>query len=166
MLLKGDRSGLEQLFLKYYDLLTRLSFYFTGDRTVAEDLTQDLFIAIWQRRETIDRVDNLKSYLTVAIKNRSLDFIGDKRQQKFRFEQYLEYTAADTEPYDGEEQLLTKVLNGLQLLPSKCRLIFSLSRFEGLTNSEIADYLEITKRTVETQISKALRLLRENLHPD
>ncbi len=155
---------MEVLFKKYYQHLTNIAFYVTKNKPVAEDLAQELFVAIWEKRNQMGDIKNLKGYLSIAIKNRSLDFIKSQQLQESHFGEYLKMSETLTRG-SGEdlESLRNHLDKGLSQLPPRCQLIFSLNRFEGLTNDEIASYLEISKRTVETQVSKALRILRVEL---
>ena len=160
----GDPSSLEELFHRYYGFLTRTAFYITKDKEAAEDLTQDLFVKLWERRETLPEIINLKAYLVHIVKNSALDYIERKKTGVSQLDQFLyfERFAEELSPEETED-LKNKISDSLSRLPPKCRLVFSLNRFEGLTNDEIAGYLEISKRTVETQISKALKIMRKEL---
>lgn len=160
----SDPNSLEELFHRHYGFLTRIVFYITKDKEAAEDLTQDLFVKLWERRETLPEVINLKAYLVHIVRNSALDYIKRKKTGASQLDQFLyfERNAGELSP-EQTEDLKNKISDSLSHLPPKCRLIFSLNRFEGLTNDEIAEYLEISKRTVETQISKALKIMRKEL---
>ena len=160
----NQEEGLERLFRKYYAYMTRLSLYLTKNQEIAEDLTQEVFVSIWEKRGQLAQIENLKAYLSIAIRNRSLDYLRNQKTAQSHLSQYLKWQEQSEDESDNHlEELKQQIAQGLELLPPKCRLVFSLNRFEGLTNDEIATYLQISKRTVETQISKALKILRTEL---
>ena len=164
-LIRENRSeGLETLFKKYYAFLTRAAYYITNDRETAEDLAQDVFVKFWERRQHLTRIDNLKGYLSIMIKNSALDHLEKGKQAETSIAQY-HYLSLETaeKPGSDESEIKALITQALLKLPPRCRLIFSLNRLEGLTNDEIASYLEISKRTVETQMSNALKILRIEL---
>jgi len=163
--LKNEHDeGLERLFRKYYAYMTRLSVYITKDQEISEDLTQEIFANIWEKRQRLGHIENLKAYLSISIRNRSLDHVRNLKTAQSHLNQYLQWQhQMQDAPETDLETLKQQVAEGLALLPPKCRLVFSLNRFEGLSNDEIAEYLQISKRTVETQISKALKILRTEL---
>ncbi len=161
---ENQSQGLQQLFEKYYHFLARTASYITQDKEVAEDLSQEVFVKIWEGRYTLGQVENVKAYLTRMVKNSALDHIKAVRSTSSKLAQFLYFEDHITEPAEPQtEDLKREIASALSKLPPKCRLIFSMNRFEGLTNEEIASYFDISKRTVETQVSKALKLLRSEL---
>lgn len=119
---------------------------------------------IWDHKNKLPIINNLKSYLSVIIRNSALDYLDKHNSGTSHLKQYMYFDNRSDELTPQQIIELKKQLNlALLKLPPKCRLVFSLNRLEGLSNQEIADYLNISKRTVETQISKALKLLRVEL---
>jgi RNA polymerase sigma-70 factor (ECF subfamily) len=139
---------------------------FTTDRTEAEEIVQDFFVRFWQRHQLVSLTDSLKSYLFLSVKNGSLNYLKHKKVEEKYIRQMTElsnqHLVYDPDLYLSSE-LQEKVKNAIDLLPERCREIFIMSRIRGLKNDEIADDLHISKRTVETQISKALKVLRVEL---
>ncbi len=155
----GDESAYRQLFSEYYELLISYAWKFVRSEDIAREVVQQVFINLFDYRESLEIKSSLKAYLIRSVYNQCLKevkhdqrFIGVVNDKHFVEGDLLE--EAET------EALIWKAIDGL---PEGCRKIFILNRFEGKKNQEIADTLQISKRTVETQISKALKILREQL---
>ena len=158
-------KGLELLFHKYHQMVFKTAYYILKDKEEAKDMVQELFTKLWTQRTQLSQVDSFKSYLNTAMKNMALDHIRKNLQVEKNKKSYLRLEWDPTQPLEQDttdyETLKSEIEQFVSELPPKCRLIFSLNRFEGLTNSEIADYLNLSPRTVEKQISIALKLLRQ-----
>lgn len=160
----NNPRGLEWLFKEYYGFLVRTAFYITNDQEVAEDLSQDVFVKIWEKRNNLPEIQNIKAYLTRIVRNTALDYVERNHSQSINLANYLYFEDQITELTQEQNDNLGKEISAaIAKLPPRCRLIFSMNRLEGLTNDEIASYLDISKRTVETQISKALKIIRNEL---
>ncbi len=162
---KFNKIDFENLFKEYFEPLCRYALNFVSDNDTSKEIVQDVFINLWNKRETLDTTKPIKSYLYTSIRNRCLNYIRDNK--KFR-SNVLDVEIADYDlafEYDDFEEtdLQKKIDNTLDLLPTKCRQIFKLSRFEELKYKEISQKLDISVKTVEAQMSKALRIFRENL---
>lgn len=130
----------------------------------AEDLVQQAFVKLWEYRGRLDVSWSLKAYLYKTVHNACLNRL---RAGKVR-SKYLDYNAQQlndmyTPPDDTSPELLERFQRAMEALPPQCRHIFELSRFETLKYREIADQLGISIKTVETQMGKALRLMRTQL---
>jgi RNA polymerase sigma-70 factor (ECF subfamily) len=162
----GDQTAFELLFHFYYPGLVMYAIQFTTDRMEAEEIVQDFFVRFWQRHQQIIPSDSLKSYLFLSVKNGSLNFLKHKKIEEKYIRSMTElsnnHLVYDPDLYIASE-LQDKIKNAIDLLPEKCREIFIMSRMRGLKNEEIAADLNLSKRTVETQISKALKVLRVEL---
>ena len=164
LLHKNEKEGFEALFHSYYPLVLKSAYYLTKSEAIAEDLSQDLFLRIWNNREKLQVVQNLKGYLLKSIKNSALDYLEKEKNTQMKLDNLKLEWKEIPETGNGEVSELKKQLEAVIAdLPNQCRLVFSLNRFEGLSNQEISDYLGISKRTVETHISKALKIIREEL---
>ena len=156
------------IFHYYYSGLCAFAEKITGSQQTAEDIVQDLFVTLWIKNDQISISSSLKSYLFTSVKNRSLDFLKHEKTKAKRLnilsksEELPENLSA---MWFAESELIRIVEKCLEKLPPRCKEIFVLSRIEGLKNQEIADKLGISKRTVELQISNALKSLRCNLKP-
>lgn len=163
---EGDQTAFELLFHFYYPGLVMFSTQFTTDRNESEEIVQDFFVKFWQRHTQITLTESLKSYFFSSVKNGSLNFLKHKKVEENYIRKMTElanrHLTYDPDLYIDSE-LQEKVKNAIDLLPEKCREVFIMSRMRGMKNEEIASELNISKRTVETQISKALKVLRIEL---
>lgn len=162
----GDQTAFELLFHFYYPGLVMYSTQFTTDRMEAEEIVQNFFVRFWQKHQQIIPSDSLKNYLFLSVKNGSLNFLKHKKIEEKYIRSMTElsnnHLIYDPDVY-VETELQEKIKNAIDLLPEKCREIFIMSRIRGLKNEEIATELNLSKRTVETQISKALKVMRVEL---
>lgn len=162
----GDQTAFELLFHFYYPGLVMYSTQFTADRMEAEEIVQNFFVRFWQKHQQIIPSDSLKNYLFLSVKNGSLNYLKHKRVEEKYIRSMSElsnqHLIFEPDMY-VETELQEKIKNAIDLLPEKCREIFIMSRIRGLKNEEIATELNISKRTVETQISKALKVMRIEL---
>lgn len=162
---QGDESAFDALFRRYYEPLCHYAASLTdGDLDEAEDLVQQSFVKLWEQRATFEVQWSVKAYLYKMVHNRCLNRIRDAQTR----EKYKVYNAAQLEKgYENDpgaaSELNERILQALDTLPTECRRIFELSRFEELKYREIADQLGISIKTVETQMGKALRLMRTEL---
>lgn len=166
-LANGHKNAFELLFKKYYSVLVVFAQKMIGDTDTSKELVQDVFVNFYEKRKTIKIHTSLKAHLYQSVRNRCLNHI--KRENTIRnHHQTIEVELKDShvvlDKQIEEVELEQRLFKAIKSLPEKCRVIFEMSRLDGLTNQEIADELELSKRTVETQISKALRIIREKLH--
>lgn len=157
---------LKYLFDKYYVELCKLSFKYVGRTDVAEDVVQDVFINIWNKRNTLNYTGAIKPCFIRSVINASINHV----QSKFVRQNRVDEDEALHNPtnYNQHDALVSQELDQLlktaiEQLPDKCRAIFVLSRFSGLSYKEIADQLKISVKTVETQISIALKRIHDFL---
>lgn len=141
---------------------------YVRDEQIAEEIVQEVFINIWERRESLTITTSIKSYLFTAIRNRSFNYLKlqlPKEQKKVDLDGvgFMEEDSREQEMIMDE--LKEYVHSAIESLPNKCRIIFNLSRNAGMTYKEIAEELDISVKTVENQIGLALKKLRENLNP-
>jgi len=159
---KMDNHAFEELFKKYFTPMMAFSRRILGDEDDAREVVHQVFINLWEKRNEIDLSTSLKSYLLTAVNNRSLNVIRDRK--KFSSEEVPEIAGEwDVSAQIESMELEEKIREALDSLPDRCRKIFELNRFDGLKYAEIAKQLDISVKTVENQVSKALRILREQL---
>jgi RNA polymerase sigma-70 factor (family 1) len=168
-IIQGIQSGSERsyarLFDSYYSLLSVFACKYVDDLEVAREIVQDLFVHLYEHRESLVITTSLKSYLYHSVRNRCLNHlkhtkIHEKHMDALKAEAD---ESMDPEALYQETELEYRVFQIVSGLPSRCKEIFTLSRVEGKKNSEIAARLKISIRTVETQISKAIKILRQKL---
>jgi RNA polymerase sigma-70 factor (ECF subfamily) len=157
-----DSRAFEELFRDYFTPLMLFARKILVDEDDAREVVHKVFIALWEKREEIDLTSSLKSYLFTSVHNRSLNVLRDRK--KFSDEELPEVAGDwDVSTQIESMELEEKIREAIQSLPEKCRQVFELNRFEGLKYSEIAQKLNISVKTVENQMSKALKILREKL---
>jgi RNA polymerase sigma-70 factor (ECF subfamily) len=155
----------ENAFKTHFQALHGYAYTIVKDDMMAEEMVQNVFFKLWKNREQLDIQQSLAGYLYRAVYNESLNYI---KHQKVKAE-YRKYAARNmNNPGSAADTLKMKELRkhldeALQELPEKCRTIFQMSRFENLKYLEIANKLEISVKTVENQMGKALRVLRIRL---
>ena len=162
---KLDKPLFEQLFKTHFVHLCNFGYQFVKDTDTAKDITQKVFINLWESREKIDIQKSIQSYLFTSVRNRCLNHIRD--QKKYRSE-VLDLETHDFEiPFEEDtfamSELKDKVAAALDELPEKCRLVFEMSRYQNMKYKDIAEELDISVKTVEAHMSKALKSLRANL---
>jgi RNA polymerase sigma-70 factor (ECF subfamily) len=160
------RNGNEEAFNKAFDLYySRLCFYadqILHDLDLSRSIVQQVFVDLWIKRERL-LVTSLQAYLYNSTRNASLDVLKHKKVES-RYLSSLEKNESFVETDLMEEaELADRINRAIQNLPEKCREVFLLCRFEGLKYAEIADRLNISVKTVEMQISIALKKLRKDL---
>lgn len=167
---KGDPKSLELLFRRLHPKLCAYANKFVHDTNDASEIVQELFYTVWKNRERLDENQSVQAYLFTSVKNRCLNLLDTKRNRSKHAEMlWMLYGNEAVETDNSYHILLAKDLEkdfneALTHLPKECRRIFELSRFEGLQYQEIAHKLDISIKTVETQMYRALSKLRLHLH--
>ena len=158
----GDRKAYEFLFRKFYQALSRFSLKLVGSEATAEDVVQEVFVALWEKHDQLSIKGELKSYLFAAVRYASINHL---RQHQRQINLVPQQTAdvIDESASEIPEYLIKKVYQAIEQLPEKCRLIFILSRQGGLTYKEIAEELDISVKTVEAQMGIAFKKIRSFL---
>lgn len=165
----NNKKLFELLFHKYFDSLCLYSHSLVKNKEVAEEIVNDVFLKIWQKRGQIQIIHGIKPYLFRSVYNASNDYFR-QNSSLITFseidDQICEIIGTDEEYiFDSLqiEKVQTDVLEAVNKLPEQCKVIFCLSRFDLLTYNEISERLNISVNTVKTQISRALDSLREQL---
>jgi len=154
----SNAKALDRLFSKYYHTLCDFSFNFVKNIQLAEEAVADVFLNIWLKRGKLEVTSSLKAYLFTAVRNQSLNYL---KKEKYPFDNIeLADQAVLTSPLRADDFLRFEELKAeldavLQKLPEKMRMVFKLSRIDGLTYKEIADIMAISVNTVQTHMSRA-----------
>ncbi len=164
---ENKEAFFESLFHTYYKTLCRFSFRIVHDKEKAEDVVQSCFINFWQKRDVLTLHASFKSYLFRAVYNRSINEYNQSKKNRHEELSVLEEESSSR----SDDPLLQlqaveleqKIAQAIGSMPEGCRTIFLLSREEQLSYKEIAEMLEISIKTVENQMGKALRIMREHL---
>ena len=164
--IKRDDSGAyEIVFREYYRPMTAYAFRFLGDLSASESIAQDVFLRLWQKRHEIMITSSLQHYLFRSVKNNCINYI-EHEKIKTGYQDFVIKNEADRSEYSEfflEFGLMKKIQTAIAALPEKRQEIFRLAREDGLKYREIADRLQISIKTVETQMTLALKQLRESL---
>jgi len=166
LLAKRDETAFEQVFKTHFKRLHAYAFTILRDEVEAEEMVQQVFFKLWERNENLSLTGSVSAYLYRAVHNESLNYI---KRQKVRSNHQLHVAYSMKNEVEHPEkkvmagELEKKIHTALNELPEQCRTIFQMSRFDELKYREIADKLGISVKTVENQMGKALKLLREKL---
>ncbi len=163
-LINGDQTAFELLFRFYYPGLVTFASQIVLDYDSAEEIVEDFFVKVWTERRDINKSDTLKSYFFTCVKNRALNYLKKERiSVKVRKELLgvIENDRLYQPDLFVESELQNQIKTAFEKLQPRTNEVFTLSRFKGFSNDEIAEQLKISKRTVETHISNALKILRE-----
>ena len=157
-----DLRKFEELFKGLFKPLCGFAMKFTRDLDDAKNLVHEVFIQVWEKFDTLPADTNYKSYCYTAVRNRCLNYIRDKK--KFvMLSNVEEGTMTEINTRLETSELELKIEAAIASLPEKCRIVFVLNRIEGMKYAQIAQKLNISIKTVEAQMSKALGVMKEHL---
>ena len=167
---EGDYVAYRELFTRYYYLLCTYAMRVVAGREVAEEVVADVFVKLWKNRDQIEVHTSFEAYIYRAVRNQALDYLKLKLHRVYEREplESIQWNLAYADHYSPADELVfnefyDRVEGHISDLPRQCQLIFRLSREEGLRYREIADQLKISIKTVETQMGRALKVLRERV---
>ncbi|SEW19080.1 RNA polymerase sigma-70 factor, Bacteroides expansion family 1 [Chitinophaga sp. YR573] len=165
-----DEKAFAELFRHFYDRLLHFCIQYVHSREAAEEIVSDVFVKIWNRRTELEKVVNLEVYLFVAVKNHSLNYL--EQYSSLRISPINEETgmAELTNSVDPEKrmewkEILFRMDQEVSRLPDQCRRVFKLIKEEGFKYKDVAEILNISPRTVETQLFRAMKRLNEVIGP-
>jgi RNA polymerase sigma-70 factor (ECF subfamily) len=164
-LITGTTESYEALFKHYYAPLVVYACKYVSDIDIAREIVQDFFVKLFEKRNSLSIDTSVKSYLYRSVYNCCINYINQRNLQDKHLRN-IEFGRENDVYLENEIntiELQQKIYEVIESLPAKCRRIFKMNRLEGLKNEEIAKQLNLSKRTVETQISKALKILRIKL---
>lgn len=164
----GDEKAFRQLFDIYYQQLFHHALYYLSSKEQADEAVSDVFFIIWKNRKTLNKIENIESYLYTSIKNQALHYIRRCNEpDKVRLELYHIELISDTNNPEStlleqeQQELIQKAINSL---PRKCREVFRLFLSDKLKQKEIASILNISQKTVEAHISTAYKKIHAFLN--
>lgn len=164
---KGDIKAFEQLFRQYYLPLCRYAQCIVGTREAAEEIISDLFYILWRDKETLNIFLSIKNYLYTAAKNGCIQHIRHRQindEHLKNIQQEVAVNAGTTPEEEIETKELQELLEScLSTMPDRCRNIFQMHRTKGLKYTEIASILNISVKTVEADMTKVLKTLRNKV---
>lgn len=160
-----SEQDFEQAFKSHFKSLHAYACSILREESAAEEIVQHVFYKLWEKRDKINITQSLTAYLYRAVYNESMNLIKHNKV-KDTYAGYVKYSNSKGENVSEKiiaDELETRIIEAVNSLPSKCRAIFQLSRFEELKYREIADKMQLSVKTVENQMGKALKILREKL---
>ncbi|MDR1918709.1 MAG: RNA polymerase sigma-70 factor [Tannerellaceae bacterium] len=157
---EGDQFAFKHLFYLYADQMERFIVYYIHDKEKAQDLVLDIFTYIWEHRDSFEIKLTFKAYLFQAAKNKAFTYIRDKKTTLFLNDLPAQEIGEEEIHKMEIDELSHLIEEAVTLLPERCREIFLKSRQENMTNKEIANELKLSEKTVEAQITIALKRIR------
>jgi RNA polymerase sigma-70 factor, ECF subfamily len=161
---QGNKESFQRVFHKYYEGLCQYAFTILRNMDDSEDVVQSMFIKIWEKRESLIITQTLKGYLFKAVYHQCVNQM-DHRAVRMKFQEIslVEKSNEVQQPEVFPNELEERVIAAINTLPPQCRTIFMMSRYKEMRYVEIANALNLSVNTIENQMSKALRILRECL---
>ncbi len=161
----GDVDAYESIFKKYYRPLVVFAIKYINNTETAKEIVQDFFVKLYEKRYSINIDTSLKSYLYKSVYNACLNYISQNETRNRHFKNMASQTEDSViDDHVAAVELQNRIYECIESMPEQCKKIFKMNRLEGLKNEQIAQKLNLSKRTVETQISKALKILRKELN--
>lgn len=158
-IVKGDKEAFSLIFKKYYGKVCKFILSMVRQKSIAEDLAQDIFVKFWDRRVKLSAITSIDNYLFIMARNRTLDYFRKASRKKecidISEELLMSMASHDSSQRVDDRSVLDAVKAAVNTLPPKRRDIFMMSRFDGLTNDEIAVLMGVTRKTVENQLTLA-----------
>ncbi|MEQ9441510.1 MAG: RNA polymerase sigma-70 factor [Cyclobacteriaceae bacterium] len=162
---KGDQQAFLHVVDKYSQRLFAYAVTLSNDHALAEDIIQNVFLKTWQQRKKLHIHSSLDTYLLRSVYNEFINQYKKNRSTMMLEQKYFQALekASSLEDESLFKQNLARILAEVQMLPPRCKEVFMLSRKEGLTNIEISEYLNISIKSVEANITKAFSILRKKM---
>ncbi|PSL34438.1 RNA polymerase sigma-70 factor [Chitinophaga ginsengisoli] len=163
--LNRDAAAFTTLYERYWEKLLTLAYIRLQSSADAQEVVQEVFLDIWKRAGNISLEYSFHTYISAALKYKILTLLAKRKAEQAKSSLIVQDEAdASTEQWLSYQQLRQELEQTVQTLPEKCRLVFRLSREKGMSEKQIARTLNISIKTVEAHISKALKTLRTSLH--
>ena len=162
-----DEFAFNALYRQHFGKLYQFASSFLKDKDPAEEIINDMFLKIWLNRKSLDKIRNIQVYLYVTVKNGCLNYIrssSSKQLKELNIQQaYYFHLSADPEQLLISKELQTELLNTIDSLPPRCKLIFKMVKQDGLSCKEVAAVLNLSNKTVFAQLSIALKKIESAL---
>lgn len=166
LLKEGSEKVFEWVFKTHFKSLHAYAYAFLKDDELAEEVVQNIFCRVWEKREQLKTDGSIKAYLYRAVHNESLNYIKHQKV-KANFETYYSGQMEEQNEHASDKvmtgELESRIRQAMLELPQQCRIIFQMSRFEALKYQQIADQMGLSVKTIENQMGKALKLMRLKL---
>ncbi|MBW6536181.1 MAG: RNA polymerase sigma-70 factor [Mariniphaga sp.] len=164
---EGNEKKFRSLMEFISDDLFLFAMGFVRKKEIAEELVSDIFVKTWENRSNLTEIENLKPYLFVSVKNSCISHIRKNRKENLitldGFDDYMVPSVDCPESEYINSEKLSEIYNAIEQLPPKCKLAFTLAKFNGLKYKEIAEIMEVSEKTVNNHLVFALKKLAEKL---
>lgn len=163
LLVSGRQDAFTEIYHRYWEKLYAIGYNLTRDGALAEEITQEVFISLWDRKHEV-QIETLQGYLATAIKFSVFKHIGRQRRRLQIVKDNFEKWSVNDDEEKIYARFLKEYVEGIvEQLPEKCRLVFEYSRRDGLNIPEISEKMKISPKTAEAHLTKALKTIRQNL---
>ena len=164
----GEHSAMEYLYHTYWEVVFDTAYKRVRDEEIAQDITQEIFISVWENRERLHIKSSLEAWLKGAVKYKVINYFKSSIVREKYEEDLVQLIGNQAEPSSAESMIMLKELNqqldhAMLELPEKMRVIFFMSRRQQKSTKEISDELNLSAQTVKNQLSAALKLIRKKL---
>lgn len=167
---KLSQESYTEFFDYYFTRLIRFATTLVKSELLAEEIVLDVFLKLWQQKESLSKIQNIETYLFISVRNAAINAL--KKEKKFHFDM-LEDSIVNLSDYKSSvesdligDEMLNELNEAVQLLPSKCKIIFKLIREDGLNRNEVAQILNVSVKTVDNQVAIAVKKIAEHLKID
>lgn len=166
---KNSEPALKWLYKHYFSKLMRFTTIYVKSEQVAEEIIGDVFFDVWKNRQSLRQINNFNAYIYTLSRNKSIDYLRSNQNAPDQWENFpLDlYSRTETTPEDDliSKELTHKLNQAIDSLPNQCKMAFKLIREDNLKYKEAAEVLNISVKTLEAHITKAVKTLREVIHP-
>lgn len=160
----GNEHDFKSLYDLLYDKFFRIAIYYLKKEEWAQEVVLDVFLSIWNKRYDLVKINNFENYYFILLKNASLNYIEKHKQESVALNNEIKTEHSETpESNLLNDELLLIYINALEELPPKCREVFILIREQGLSYKEAAEQLDISTKTVDAQLQKAIKSIKEKI---
>lgn len=164
---EGNQNNFRFFVDTYSSDLYHFSFGFVKSKEIADEIVSDVFFDVWQNRSGLELINNIKSWLLVLTRNKSISYLRkEKGDIHISFDEIEDYQAPEIQSPDYDiisKEEITRINNAIAKLPPKCQIIFTLAKIQGLPYKEIAEMLDISVKTINVHIARAIELISDIL---
>jgi RNA polymerase sigma-70 factor (ECF subfamily) len=164
---EGDQKAFQSIVYEYSDRLLTFSVGFVRKYEIAEEIVSDAFVSLWNQRDKICNIRDLRSYLYILVRNGSISHLrkmnGRKEISIDDIQEYYTLPVTGPETEDFTEEILNQINKAIEQLPPKCKMVFTLAKIQGMKYKEISDILDISVKTINNHIANALVHISQSL---
>ena len=163
LLRKGDESAFTHIYNRYWDKLYYIAHRLLRDSNAAEEIVQEVFMALWKKKESLT-IQNIGHYLGAMTRYAVYRYLSKQKQFKIKENTVALINASAISEIDVDNKILLEMITNLSnTLPEKCRLVFQYNKLQDQSLADVAEQLNISQKTAEAHLTKALRIIRTNM---